>query len=147
MSETSTLVVEIKHLLSLSRTCVTHIAHCQNEVRMILSKEGERRFGARVHLHPVKKKFRKNPKIPKKNWVVDNLMHEVRSNFQNIWTSVQLSAKKTNRRSVKMCTVHILFWSDLSFLLRAAQKSKCFENWSVPHASNCLPPKKKFGIL
>ena len=94
----------------------------------------------------IKINTRKIQKIPKKIWVVDNLMREVRSNFQNIWTSVQLSVKKTNRRSVTMCTVHILFWSDLSFLLRAAQKSKCFENWSVPHAPNCLPPNF-FGIF
>lgn len=33
--------------------------------------------------------------------MVENLMREVRSNFQIIWTSEQLSAKKTNSGSVK----------------------------------------------
>ena len=41
--------------------------------------------------------------------MVDDLMREVRSNFQIIWTSEQLSAKKTNFGSVKnvccSCTV------------------------------------------
>ena len=50
---------------------------------------------------PGQKKFVKNSekfkKFQKKNWVVDNLMREIRFNFQNIWTSVQLSAKKTNQ--------------------------------------------------
>ena len=56
--------------------------------------------------------------------MVENLMREVRSNFQIIWTSEELSAKKTNWGSVKMFTVHVLFWSDLSFLLRASHMSK-----------------------
>ena len=104
----------------------------------------ERRFGARVHLHPVKKKFVKNSEKFKKfqkNWVVDNLMREVRSNFQNIWTSVQLLAKKTNQTRTVYEQYTFLQTSDLSFLLRAAHKSKCFENWGAPHASNCPPPQ------
>ena len=40
--------------------------------------------------------------------MVDILMHELRSNFQIIWTSEQLSEKKTNPGSVKMFSVYAL---------------------------------------
>ena len=53
------------------------------------------------------KNFKNSKK--KKIWVVDNLMREVRSNFQIIYTSEQLFAKKTNLGSVKMYTVQALF--------------------------------------
>ena len=49
---------------------------------------------------PAQKKIQNNTrKIQKIQffWVVDNLMHEVRSKFQLIWTFWKLSAKKTNR--------------------------------------------------
>ena len=89
----------------------------------------------------IRKKFRKIQKNLKKIEVVDNLMREVRPNFQDIWTYVQLSAKKTNQTKTVYEQYTFLQTSDLSFLLRAAQKSKCFENWSVPHTSNCPPPQ------
>ena len=78
---------------------------------------------------------------------VENLMREARSQFQVIWTSGQLSAKKTNRAKTVYEQYTFLQTSDLSFLLRATQKSKCFENWSVPHASNCPPPHFFWNFL
>ena len=95
----------------------------------------------------IRKKFRKIQKIPKKIEVVDNLMREMRPNFQNIWTYVQLSAKKTNQTKIVYKQNTFLQTSDLSFLLRAAQESKYSENWSVPHASNCPPPQKKLEFF
>ena len=108
-------------------------------------------FWAQAQLHPplwkkskqILENFKKFPFF----CVVDNLMREVRSNFQIIWTSEQLSAKKTNSGSVKMFTVHALFWPDLSFLLRASQKSKWSKIWSVPHVINCLPCKKRLKLF
>jgi hypothetical protein len=41
--------------------------------------------------------------------MVDDLMREVCSNFQIIWSSEQLSAKKINSGSAKKFTVHALF--------------------------------------
>ena len=89
----------------------------------------------------IKTNTSKIQKIPNKICVVDNLMREARSKFQVIWTYEQLSAKKTNWGSVKMFTVHVPFWPDLSFLLRAAYMSKWLEIWIGYHASNCLPHK------
>ena len=74
-------------------------------------------------------------------------MREIRSNFQIIWTSEQLSTKKTNSWSVKMFTVNALFWPDLSFLPRATQMSKYVEFWGAPRASNYLPPQKSWNFL
>ena len=71
--------------------------------------------------------------------MVHNLVCEVRSKFQLIWTSEQLSAKKTNPGSVKMFSVYALFWLDLSFLLRAAQMCKWSKNCNGPQAINVLP--------
>ena len=92
----------------------------------------------------IKINTKKIQKIPNKIGVVDNLMREVRPNFQNIWTYVQLLAKKTNQTKTVYEQYTFLQTSDLSFLLRAAHKSKCFENWGTPHASNC-PPTQFFS--
>ena len=51
--------------------------------------------------------------------MVDNLMCEVRPNLQIIWTTEQLSAKKKNSGFLKQFIVHVLFWPNLSGLLRA----------------------------
>ena len=45
--------------------------------------------------------------------MVDKFMREVRFKFQLIWTSEQLSAKKTNLGSEKKFTVHRLFYPEL----------------------------------
>ena len=84
--------------------------------------------GARAHLLPLSKKFKKNTrkiqKIPNFFVVVDNLTREVRPKIQLIWLSEQLLAKKTNRDKTVREQYTFLQTLILSFLLRVAQMSK-----------------------
>ena len=100
----------------------------------------------RAHLHPRWRKKSKQilEKFKKFQFfcVVDNLLRETRSKFQVIWIYEKLSAKETNWGSVKMFTIHVLFWPDLFFFLSGSIWARAQMRIWLPGSAAPSPMKK-----